>query len=60
MSDSKQQLLELIEAFAAARTSQNQRLIQHSGSELMQFIGEVAITVTPRQGEPGAEALEEK
>lgn len=40
----KEQLLELVEAFAAARTSGNIRLQQHAAADLGSFLQSVTIT----------------
>jgi hypothetical protein len=54
MPDSKQQLTELIEAYAIARATGNQLLVQSAGSGLIQFLENCTIS-TDVAVEPAAE-----
>lgn len=56
MPNLKQELTELIEAFAVARQSGNQRLIQSSATALVGFLEQVEITIpqpTQSDGDEG-------
>ncbi len=44
MSDSKQQLTELIEAYAVARSTGNNLLVQSAGAGLIQFLENCTIS----------------
>lgn len=55
MPDPKQQLTELIEAYAVARATGNNLLVQSAGSGLIQFLENCTITSNVAE-EPAAEA----
>lgn len=55
MPDLKKHLTDLIEAFAAARASGNQLLIQQSGATLIQFLESVDLQPVDVNGEQDGE-----
>lgn len=54
MPDPKQELTELIEAFATARTTDNTRLIQQAGLSLVSFLD--AVDIVERASAPLTQA----
>jgi hypothetical protein len=55
MPDLKQQLTELIDAFATARSTGNQLLTQQSAQALVQFLEGVSITLVKLEENDGSE-----
>ena len=53
MPDAKQKLTELIEAYAAARSTGNSLLIQTSGANLIQFLEGCTIAVNTPEADGG-------
>lgn len=54
MTQEKQHLIELIEAYASARATNSQLLSQQSASQLMAFINAITVTL-PEQKEDGGQ-----